>query len=166
MTPSELGCLTLKQGVVDENVWKICDPNGEVQGLLIVYVDDLMCLASKDRAQEVWKAVRHVWQATDPVWADEALPLSFCGLEIYQGEDQIWLQQTRYLQELLDRHDVKAEASSPMWKWMRIASPEGYQRTSVASRQSEIGSSIQCGKAVSMGDQIAKPSGGVVKADI
>ena len=99
--PSALGFLFLKQGLVDENVWRICDEKGEVHGLLIVYVDDLMCLAEKERASELWRAVRAEWQSTDPSWASEESPLSFCGLEIYQGSGRIWVRQTRYLQDLL-----------------------------------------------------------------
>ena len=108
----------LRQGAVDENVWQVVSHDGKILGLLIVYVDDLLCLAAVEVAEALWKSVQNQWQTTPPTWATKEEPISFCGVEVYQGDGLIWLRQTRYIQELLDRHQVEHEATLPMNAWV------------------------------------------------
>ena len=129
----------LRQGVVDEHVWQVISPCGKIVGLLIVYVDDLLCLALPPVASAVWKAVQEKWQTTPPAWASVSDPISFCGVEIYQGEGRIWLRQTRYLQELLDRYQVEHEASLPMNAWTDPEPESNPLTTKVKSAQKVTG---------------------------
>ena len=115
---SHLGVLRLSQCRADDNLWKIVDESHKVHGLLIAYVDDLLLLTGTERAKEVWAAIKSQWQTTEPCWATEQQPLSFCGLELYRSGQCLWVRQTRYIQELLDRHQVTQFASSPMSNWV------------------------------------------------
>ena len=124
------GQARLRQGVVDENVWQVVSHDGKILGLLFVYVDDLLRLASVEVAEALWKAVQDQWQTTPPTWAGKDEPISFCGVEVYQGDGQIWLRQTRYIQELLDRYQDEHEATLPMNAW---TDPEPESSPSVAS---------------------------------
>ena len=123
----------------DENLWKLADSNGQTQGLLIVYVDDLLLLSSPDRTNEVWSAVKSQWQTTEPSWATERHPLSFCGLELYQASDSLWVRQTRYIQELLERHQVTQHATSPMSNWSPVECPEKPEPDRVREAQKVTG---------------------------
>ena len=122
--PSCLGVLHLHQCRADDNLWKLVDEGHKTHGLLIVYVDDLLLLTVKERADEVWSAIKKQWQTTEPCWATGQEPLSFCGLELYRSGQCLWIRQTRYIQELLDRHNVTQVASSPMSNWVPPQCPE------------------------------------------
>ena len=100
------------------------DEGHKTHGLLIVYVDDLLLLTVKEQADDVWAAIKKQWQTTEPCWATEQEPLSLCGPELYRSGQCLWVRQTRYIQELLDRHNVTQVASSPMSNWVPPECPE------------------------------------------
>ena len=137
--PSVLGTLRLEQCKSDGNLWKLVCPKGVIQGVVVIYVDDIMCLASVPQAQELWEAIRATWKTTDPSWASEQEPLSFCGLEIYWNPEYIWIQQTRYIADLLSRYEVSQYASSPMSTWNPPETPTEIDIPAVREAQKVTG---------------------------
>ena len=137
--PSALGVLRLRQCRSDGNLWRLVCPQGYLQGVVIIYVDDIMCLAPQEQAESLWKALRATWKTTDPTWASLSEPLSFCGLEIYWSEEAIWIQQTRYLADLLQRYQVNQVAQSPMTVWNPPELPEQVEASEVKKAQKVTG---------------------------
>ena len=72
--PSVLGTLRLEQCKSDDNLCKLVCPKWVIQGVVVIYVDDIMCLASVPQAQELWEATRATWKTNDPSWASEQEP--------------------------------------------------------------------------------------------
>ena len=57
--------------IADENLWKIVLLNGSELGYVLVYVDDLLILATRRIAEAFHGWVRSKWQCSD---LEQALP--------------------------------------------------------------------------------------------
>lgn len=62
--------MTQTQG--DQNLWKIMDEQDRVgeepKGLLLVYVDDLMVLSTKDLVEGCLRRISECWELSSPEW--------------------------------------------------------------------------------------------------
>ena len=91
---------------------------GDIEGLLVVYVDDLLFLGPKGLGEAFVTAVQEQWKTSMPEWFSET-SLTFCGMELSQHANgyRISMCQTAYVRELLGRYGVEEFASTPITRW-------------------------------------------------
>ncbi|CAE7560008.1 RE1 [Symbiodinium sp. CCMP2456] len=90
---------------------------GPVEGVLIVYVDDLAVFAPKGLAEEFIKAIQSRWKTSSPEWLGEKA-VTFCGVELARFSTGYRMSQCAYIRELLNRYNVEERASVPILKWV------------------------------------------------
>ena len=88
------------------------------QGLLLVYVDDLLVLSGEEVHKALIREIQNHWQTSVPEEVDHQQWVRFCGYEMKRFEDQIMLGQPSYLRDLIKRRQVTGKRSSPMAKEM------------------------------------------------
>ena len=104
-----------RQSRADDSLWYILllpvEEDGEaggdeadtVQGLLIVYVDDILIAAAAVLARTVSQMFRSQWRCSDPEWASVTGCVKFNGFEVRAVEDRLELHQDSYVTDLLAR---------------------------------------------------------------
>ena len=85
------GEISLEPTAVDPNVWKVIHttPDWEetTKGLILVYVDDLLIMASGPLIEECIKVVSQEWEVSKPEWLGSGQGVKFLGTEIWLTED-------------------------------------------------------------------------------
>ncbi|CAE7242542.1 RE1, partial [Symbiodinium necroappetens] len=89
---------------------------GDIEGLLVVYVDDLLFLAPQGLGEAFVTAVQERWKTSTPEWLSTR-PLTFCGMELSQHDNGYRMSQSAYVRELLGRYCVEESASAPITRW-------------------------------------------------
>ena len=89
---------------------------GDIEGILVVYVDDLLFLAPKGLGEAFVRAVQERWKTSTPEWLSDK-PLTFCGMELSQQGSGYRMCQTAYVRELLGRYGIEESASTPITRW-------------------------------------------------
>ena len=99
----------------DQHLWHVreeCVESGEVSnnGLMAIYVDDVLLAASDVVASCALKAISKIWECAPAERATTVQPVSFCGFEIQQNEVKdgagFRLHQHRYEEELVGKWNV------------------------------------------------------------
>ena len=108
----------LCQSITDENLWLLKGDLGVVFVLVVIYVDDMALFGERAHVEALVQEIQGLWKISTPSWPDESVPMIFCGMEIWRIHQGWKITQRRYLQELLQRFQVKGLASSPMSKWI------------------------------------------------
>ena len=103
---SPRGRMRLRQSSVEANLWHLLDESDALLGYAIVYVDDIMVLASREDAGAFYKWIRSVWQCTPLEGAEKGKPTTFLGVEVQEDEDEFGtlgfvLSQCGYIEELI-----------------------------------------------------------------
>ncbi|CAE7192737.1 GIP, partial [Symbiodinium microadriaticum] len=93
---------------------------GDIEGLLVVYVDDLLFLAPQGLGEAFVTAVQERWKTSAPEWLSTR-PLTFCGMELSQHDNGYRMSQSAYVKELLGRYGVEESASAPITRWTEPA---------------------------------------------
>ncbi|OLQ01258.1 Copia protein [Symbiodinium microadriaticum] len=88
---------------------------GPIEGVLVVYVDDLAFFAPEGLAKAFISAVQSRWKTSEPAWLGEE-PVTFCGIELTLQRTGYRMSQGAYIRELLHRYDVKDQSAVPMTK--------------------------------------------------
>ncbi|CAE7741106.1 Ppp5c [Symbiodinium sp. CCMP2592] len=105
---TEQGTLVLRSMTTDENMWKICFENDETmtpQGLLLVYVDDILFLSTKEIVLKVYQWLIQDWKCSALEWMHEGF-IRFLGIELRVCEGGVHLSQAGYVRDLLRQHGV------------------------------------------------------------
>ena len=114
----------LQQGVTDESLWLIKTEGGNLVGLMIVYVDDIALFGPRQVIEALVNELRVKWRLSEPSWAANGTPVTFCGMELTRAPYGWRVTQKRYLQELLQRYSVDGSATCPLTKWEEPAEEE------------------------------------------
>ena len=105
-----------EQMVTDPNVWKIVTQSDlgeeQLQGVMIVYVDDLMVLAPEKIARSTIERIKEEWDVSTPEWLEEAKPTKFLGIEIRRKNSGFHLTQESYLKDLMKRNEEEGSLKS------------------------------------------------------
>ena len=92
----------------EPNLWKIMKKDGAMldsqQGLMLVYVDDLLVLSREETLQKVIETVSNKWEVSTPEWLSPERPTKFLGVEIWEFEEGIFLNQEKYLADVRRRN--------------------------------------------------------------
>ena len=103
----------------ERNLWRVMKQGcAQPQGLLLVYVDDLLVLSGEEVRQALIREIQSHWQTSVPEEVNHQQWVRFCGYEMKRFEDQIMLGQPSYLRDLIKRRQVTGKRSSRMAKDM------------------------------------------------
>ncbi|CAE7272945.1 RE1 [Symbiodinium sp. CCMP2592] len=106
----------LEQGSTEGNVFKIRGPNGELEGLLVCYVDDFLILSSDPVAKALYEAMctQLSWELDPLQEATRQNPLKFLGVGIspLENEPGFALDQRSYIDELLAKNGFQGRGSN------------------------------------------------------
>eukprot|EP00438_Fugacium_kawagutii_P024973 Skav217964 [mRNA] locus=scaffold3450:124613:131011:+ [translate_table: standard] len=118
------GQLRLQQLISEPNLWRVeqdedgPDP-GALEGLVVVYVDDILVLGSEAVVEGVIKEVKKRWETSNVEWINATEGTRFLGAELWRGKDGVWkATQANYIQELL-----KKNLKGPKEDWKRKKTP-------------------------------------------
>ena len=89
-------------GKVEANLWAIKAEDG----VLLVYVDDLLICGSSSLIEYVAKLIAGTWETTNLEVASQTEPVSILGCEIYDLHPFFSIDQAPYIRELLRGHGV------------------------------------------------------------
>ena len=127
-----------QQCAADGCIWKVVDSKGEVNGTLGVYVDDLLFMVAQEELEGVIRAVRSIWECSKTVYAEDPGGMAFCGVQIEQKGEELWLHQEKYVEELRKRYpNLQPSAYLPDFKI--IPESETPDPTTVKGAQKIIG---------------------------
>ena len=126
------GPATLQRTISDENLWEISLGSGTIIGHILVHVDDLLILGSRDTAESFHRWVRGKWGCSDLDKASPHRPLRFLGVDIFEvcddhGVRGYSLSQEGYIDELIRSHALEpsARAVIPLPReWVKDLPPE------------------------------------------
>ena len=97
-------CLRLTPLVSEAEVWLLKDEiSGELYDILVIYVDDLMCLADKIVIEELHKEIMNLWPTSELEWVGPNKTARYLGVEIrYHSDSRAYsISQQAYIAELL-----------------------------------------------------------------
>ena len=106
----------------DENVWRLeeLDESGFIHwnGLMSVYVDDILVTGEEFAVHGALQALSGVWTTSSVEWAGVDKPLKYCGFEISEDAkgDGFHVNQHMYEQEMLQRWNVDEGVEYPHYK--------------------------------------------------
>ncbi|CAE7260714.1 GIP [Symbiodinium necroappetens] len=125
------GKMKLRQSSVEANLWHLLDGSDTLLGYAIVYVDDIMVLASQDDAEAFYKWIRSVWQCTPLEGAERGKPITFLGVEVQEDEDEFGtlgfaLSQCGYIEELIRSYGMSPVPRSVPYpkEWIKEFPPQ------------------------------------------
>eukprot|EP00439_Symbiodinium_sp_Y106_P022102 s6340_g2.t1 len=146
---TDQGTAYLRQTASDENLWEIALVDGSVIGHVLVYVDDLLILSTRNTAESFHSWVKDKWGCSDLDKASSCKPLRFLGVDIYEVNDEYGvcgysLSQEGYIDELIRSHALEptARATIPLPReWVKDPPPEesGYTESTLREAQRVTG---------------------------
>ena len=77
---------------------------GHLQGLVVVYVDDILAYGGEQTLEEFVHQVKAMWETSTPEKIQESSKVRFCGMEISRTSRGYFLGQQAYTQEVLNRN--------------------------------------------------------------
>ena len=130
----EEGVILLKSMTTDENMWKLCYQSDDQQkplGLMLVYVDDILILSTKDVVLKVYQWLVKDGKCSALEWMHEGF-IRFLGIELRACEDGVHLSQAGYIRDLLRQHGVPEQPEGGMTvpcqrEWLQDDSDEEVQ---------------------------------------
>ena len=83
--------------------------NGDLYGIMVVYVDDLTYLAEEGVIRELHKEITSLWPTSDLEWAGPEKAVRYLGVEIkYKIDSSAYtISQQAYITELLRAHNLQ-----------------------------------------------------------
>ena len=144
-----------RQSRADESLWYILllpdegegtdggDKSDTTQGIILVYVDDLLIAAVAALAREVSRMFQQKWRCSEPEWISTAGEVKFNGFEIRALEDGLEVHQNSYVQDLLERRsDVVGSEdvpAPPAVKFLAAVEDQPHQPAKVREAQAIAG---------------------------
>ena len=94
--------------ISEPNLWRVMKKEKVVQdsqrGLMLVYVDDLLILSEDKVVRGAIEVISQRWEVSSPEWLNEENPTKFLGVEIWEFEEGIFVNQEKYLVDVLRRN--------------------------------------------------------------
>ena len=92
----------------DPNIWTVYrEEDNRVVVYLALYVDDMLAVGETSHVRQTLDKLCQVWKCTEPALLSETGSVTFNGFEVSSGLDgTLYVHQTRYIQELLQRYEV------------------------------------------------------------
>ena len=124
----------------EPNIWKICTIEGEMRGVIAVYVDDFLVAMEKEGIGAVFEAIKKKWVCSEEEMVEEEKPMRFCGFEIQKRrEGGFWIGQSGYLKDLLKKRGVQGTEKYPCPAIKEGPDEEEQQLQDIRSAQTIVG---------------------------
>ncbi|CAE7676033.1 GIP [Symbiodinium sp. CCMP2456] len=141
------GTVRLVQSSIESNLWTLVTDSNQTVGYAIVYVDDLMILASPKDAELAYAWIRSTWECTPLQAASPDDPITFLGVEIHvetteSGAKGFALSQKGYVDELMRSYQLPARVrASPLPReWVKeLPEEEAYDPDTLRRAQKVTG---------------------------
>ena len=110
-----------QQSFAEENLWlvrrKDAEDGDQVEGLALVYVDDVMLFGTREIVEGGLQSFRKTWETSEPTWVGDREPARYCGMELSRTEQgDFFANQCSYLREVVWRHGMEDLCSAQMMK--------------------------------------------------
>ncbi|CAE7750481.1 RE1, partial [Symbiodinium microadriaticum] len=106
--------MMIDQMITDNQIWKIVredQPQGEVYGYIMVYIDDLLIHAPEQAMYGFFQWVSTKWEVDALDILDYDHPIRFLGMELHRVKTGIELSQEGFIGEILRAHHHKGGRS-------------------------------------------------------
>ena len=102
----------------ERHVWKVYKTQApdEEHGYVLVYVDDTLILGQDAQVTAVAEAIKTLWECSPMERLELNKTMRFCGFELTRERDGMFLGQTGYIKDLLQRRGVQGEETAPLPK--------------------------------------------------
>ncbi|CAE7481190.1 RE1 [Symbiodinium sp. CCMP2592] len=104
------GYVSLRQSTTDPEIWFVVserEPQGELQGVIITYVDDLFYLGPPALVEKLHSWVSAEWPCSELQWASVYPGVRYLGMELFQRESgEYEVTQQGYIMDLIRAHDL------------------------------------------------------------
>ena len=108
------------------------DPNAELLGIVVWYIDDALVLTQPGVNDDLTKCVAGLWTTSPPEFLYPGQVLVYNGFEIEQEEGRILLHQKSFLTELLSRYPGTETAEVPA---LPLGNPEPEEANAMLTRR-------------------------------
>ena len=99
---------SLQQGRAITSWWTVRDDHQQVQGIVLIYVDDFLLCGAEHVIRELTREIQKLWDTSDLRLLQRDVDLRFLGMELhYEDDNSLSLSQEGYVQELLRSHGVE-----------------------------------------------------------
>ena len=92
-----------QQSFAEENLWlvrrKDAGDGDQVEGLALVYVDDVMLFGTREIVEGGLQSFRRTWETSEPTWVGDREPVRYCGMELSRTEQGDFFFQSMFLLE-------------------------------------------------------------------
>ena len=127
----------------EPNIWKICTIEGEMRGVIAVYVDDFLVAMEKEGIGAVFEAIKKKWVCSEEEMVEEEKPMRFCGFEIQKRrEGGFWIGQSGYLKDLLAKRGIQGTEKHPCPAIKEGPDEEEQQLQDIRSAQTIVAQTI------------------------
>ena len=106
--------MMIEQMITDNQIWKVVredQPQGEVYGYIMVYIDDLLIHAQEQAMYGFFQWVSTKWEVDALDILDYDHPIRFLGMELHRVKNGIELSQEGFIGEILRAHHHKGGRS-------------------------------------------------------
>eukprot|EP00439_Symbiodinium_sp_Y106_P082589 s1232_g22.t1 len=106
--------LALSATTTDENLWQIkLQGEEELQGLVLVYVDDILILAKREVVEAIYQWLVSDWKCSNLEWVEDG-SLRLFGKELRVCGAGVHLSQAGYIRDLLRQHGMSEEVDAAL----------------------------------------------------
>ncbi|CAE7020194.1 unnamed protein product, partial [Symbiodinium microadriaticum] len=102
--------LSWRQGQAITAWWTIRGSDGDVQAIVVVYVDDVMICGPRQLVEEIGRTIQQSWETSDLSFLGPQNSIRFLGMELQRVDEtanEIRVFQQGYISELLRAHGIK-----------------------------------------------------------
>ena len=142
----------LRQGSAEPNMWLLYEENASPDqppdGLLLVYVDDILLSGPLWLVKATSATIRTVWKASELELLDADHEIRFLGCEIAVNEeyDAIYVHQRPYIEEILRHHQTPEIDQSPIQAPKELVTFEAYDGEGPGSEEEIKQAQKACGE--------------------
>ena len=143
--------IVLKATTTDENLWRIMFQGEDgVQGLVLVYVDDILMLSEKGVVESIYQWLVSEWKCSSLEWVEDG-SLRFLGIELRVCGEGIHLSQSGYIRDLLRQQGMPEEVDARLTvpcarEWLQDVDsdeePESAEEADVRMAQKATGEAL------------------------
>ena len=103
--------LKMQRGRTVTSLWVLRDNKGEIKGVVIIYVDDILLLGEEDVIRMVAATIQCEWRTSDLTFLRPGSSIRFLGMELEMDSthNTLYINQRSYIEEVLRAHGFREE---------------------------------------------------------
>ncbi|OLQ02805.1 Retrovirus-related Pol polyprotein from transposon TNT 1-94 [Symbiodinium microadriaticum] len=102
------GGLSMERGRTITSWWSVRNRNGQLTAVILIYVDDYLLLGPREVIEGLAAMVQKEWETSELSILSERNPIKFLGMELTLQEEEIYVNQQGYIEELMRSHGMSA----------------------------------------------------------